>query len=138
VDIGKLLIYSFLFVSFLIMAIGVLSGEGFRSQFQDALIPFSLILVLSFIIGIFVTLANISLGTLFDTLVPKEIMGRTSSVMGLAMTIASPVGQVALGAGIDAMDPMIPLLILGAVMLVAVVYYRKAFIGKVAKSDEAA
>ena len=58
--------------------------------------------------------------------------------MGLAMTIASPVGQVALGAGIDAMDPMIPLLILGAVMLVAVVYYRKAFIGKVAKSDEAA
>jgi len=70
--------------------------------------------------------------------VPKEIMGRTSSVMGLAMTIASPVGQVALGIGIDAMNPMVPLLIIGVVMLVAVIYYKKVFIEKVVTKDEAA
>jgi len=138
VHIGKLLIYSFFIVSFLIMAIGLISGEGFTNQFSDYMIPFILLLGISFIIGIFVTLANISLGTLFDSMVPKEIMGRTSSVMGLAMTIASPVGQVALGVGIDAMDPMIPLLIIGVVMLVAVIYYKKVFIEKVVKTDEAA
>ncbi len=138
VHIGKLLIYSFFTVSFLIMAIGLISGEGFTNQFSDYMIPFILLLGFSFIIGIFVTLANISLGTLFDSMVPKEIMGRTSSVMGLAMTIASPVGQVALGIGIDAMDPMVPLLIIGVIMLVAVIYYKKVFIEKVVKEDEAA
>ena len=138
VHIGKLLIYSFFTVSFLIMAIGLISGEGFTNQFSDYMIPFILLLGFSFIIGIFVTLANISLGTLFDSMVPKEIMGRTSSVMGLSMTIASPVGQVALGIGIDAMDPMVPLLIIGVIMLVAVIYYKKVFIEKVVKEDEAA
>lgn len=138
VHIGKLLIYSFFIVSFLIMAIGLISGEAFTSQFPDYMIPFILLLGISFIIGIFVTLANISLGTLFDSMVPKEIMGRTSSVMGLAMTIASPVGQVALGIGIDAMNPMVPLLIIGVVMLVAVIYYKKVFIEKVVTKDEAA
>lgn len=138
VHIGKLLIYSFFTVSFLIMAIGLISGEGFTSQFSDYMIPFILLLGISFIIGIFVTLANISLGTLFDSMVPKEIMGRTSSVMGLAMTIASPVGQVALGIGIDAMNPMVPLLIIGVIMLVAVIYYKKVFIERVVKEDEAA
>jgi hypothetical protein len=54
------------------------------------------------------------------------------------MTIASPVGQVALGIGIDAMDPMVPLLIIGVIMLVAVIYYKKVFIEKVVKEDEAA
>lgn len=138
VHIGKLLIYSFFTVSFLIMAIGLISGEGFTNQFSDYMIPFVLLLGISFIIGIFVTLANISLGTLFDSMVPKEIMGRTSSVMGLAMTIASPVGQVALGIGIDAMNPMVPLLIIGVIMLVAVIYYKKVFIERVVKEDEAA
>lgn len=138
VHIGKLLIYSFFIVSFLIMAIGFISGDSFTNQFSDHMIPFILLLGFCFIIGIFVTLANISLGTLFDTMVPKEIMGRTSSVMGLAMTIAAPVGQVALGAGIDAMDPMIPVIILGVVMLMAVIYYKKVFIEKVVKTVEAA
>jgi MFS family permease len=138
VHIGKLLIYSFFIVSLLIMAIGLISGEGFTNQFSDYMIPFGLLLGISFIIGIFVTLANISLGTLFDSMVPKEIMGRTSSVMGLAMTIAAPVGQVALGAGIDAMDPMIPMMTIGVVMLLAVIYYKKVFIEKVVKTDEAA
>lgn len=130
VDLGKLLIYSFFGSSLLIMIMGILSEKSFLNLFSNYKVPFILLLSLSFVIGILVTLVNISLGTLFDTLVPREIMGRTSSIMGLAITIAAPVGQVVLGIGIDAIDPMIPLIIFGFIMLIAVLYYKRVFMEK--------
>ncbi len=137
VHIGKLLIYSFFIVSFLIMTIGVVSAEVFTLQFTGNTVPFMAILGLCFIIGIFVTLANISLGTLFDTIVPKEVMGRTASVMGLGMTIAAPVGQVVLGASLDVMKPLFPVVIIGVIMLLAVIYYRKTFLDQEMEQEKA-
>ncbi len=137
VHIGKLLIYSFFIVSFLIMTIGVVSAEVFTLQFIGNTVPFMAILGLCFIIGIFVTLANISLGTLFDTIVPKEVMGRTASVMGLGMTIAAPVGQVVLGASLDVMKPLFPVVIIGVIMLLAVIYYRKTFLDQEMEQEKA-
>ena len=128
VDIGKLLIYSFAVVSFLIMSIGFLSTEGFTGRFSGNMVPFMTLTLICFVIGIFVTLANIALGTLFDTMVPKEVMGRAGTVMGLGMTIAAPVGQIILGAGLDRMNPFIPIVLTGVIMLGAVIYYRKAFL----------
>lgn len=130
VDIGKLLIYSFFVVSFLIMFIGVLSTDEFTGRFNGNMVPFLTLTLICFVIGIFVTLANIALGTLFDTMVPKEVMGRAGTVMGLGMTIAAPVGQIILGAGLDLMNPFLPILLTGVIMLAAVIYYRKAFLGR--------
>ncbi len=137
VHIGKLLIYSFFIVSFLIMAIGLVSADIFTLKFSENTVPFIAILGLCFIIGIFVTLANISLGTLFDTIVPKEVMGRTSSVMGLGMTIAAPVGQIVLGASLDVMKPLLPVVIIGVIMLSAVIYYRKTFLEQEMEQEKA-
>ncbi len=138
VQIGKLMIYSFFIVSLLIMAIGLVSGDAFTLNFSGNTVPFMALLGLCFIIGIFVTLANISLGTLFDTIVPKEVMGRTSSVMGLGMTIAAPVGQIVLGASLDAMEPLFPVVIIGVIMLLAVIYYRKTFLNPEMEQEKAA
>jgi hypothetical protein len=119
------------------MTIGVVSAEVFTLQFTGNTVPFMAILGLCFIIGIFVTLANISLGTLFDTIVPKEVMGRTASVMGLGMTIAAPVGQVVLGASLDVMKPLFPVVIIGVIMLLAVIYYRKTFLDQEMEQEKA-
>lgn len=137
VHMGKLLIYSFFIVSFLIMAIGLVSADAFTLQFSGNTVPFIAVLGLCFIIGIFVTLANISLGTLFDTIVPKEVMGRTASVMGLGMTIAAPVGQIVLGASLDVMKPLFPVVIIGVIMLLAVIYYRKTFLDQEMEQEKA-
>lgn len=137
VHFGKLLIYSFLVVSFLIIAIGLVSSDVFTLRFSGNTVPFVTLLVLNFIIGVFVTLANISLGTMFDTIVPKELMGRAGTTMGLAMTIAQPIGQVVLGASLDVMKPLIPVIILGVIMLISVIYYRKTFLDQEMEQQKA-
>jgi len=119
------------------MSIGLVSTDAFTLNFSGNTVPFMAILGLCFIIGIFVTLANISLGTLFDTIVPKEVMGRTSTVMGLGMTIAAPMGQIVLGASLDVMKPLIPVVIIGVIMLTAVIYYRKTFLDQEMEQEKA-
>ena len=127
VDLGKLLIYSFFAVSLVILSMGFIVSDGL---FGRKMI-FLLLMGLSFIIGVFVSMANISLGTLFDTLVPKQAMGRVGTVMGLMMTIIQPVGQVLMGIGMDTLKPQYPILVAGAIMAIGVLYYKKPFLAKV-------
>ena len=126
VDLGKLLIYSFFAVSLVILSMGFIVSDGLF----DRNMIFLLLMGLSFIIGIFVSMANISLGTLFDTLVPKQAMGRVGTVMGLMMTIIQPVGQVLMGIGMDTLKPQYPILLAGAIMALGVLYYKKPFLAK--------
>lgn len=126
VNLGKLLIYSFIAVSLVICTMG---GTLMGGLFTRNMI-FVLLIALSFVIGIFVSMANISLGTMFDSIVPKSAMGRVGSVMSLLMTIIQPIGQVLMGVGMDFMKPQYPMILAGVIMGLGVIYYRKPFLAK--------
>lgn len=126
VNLGKLMIYSFIAVSLVICTMG---GTLMGGLFTRNMI-FVLLIALSFVIGIFVSMANISLGTMFDSIVPKSAMGRVGSVMSLLMTIIQPIGQVLMGVGMDFMKPQYPMILAGVIMGLGVIYYRKPFLTK--------
>jgi len=133
VSIEKLLIYSFFVVSFIIMLLGLVITEGLLPSTS----VFLYILLLSFVIGIFVTMANIASGTMFDATVPKEAMGRVGTVMSLLMVIIQPIGQVLMGVAMDWISPEIPFYILGVVMALSVIYYKKPFLQPLAEKEVA-
>lgn len=128
IPVGKLLVSSFFITSMLVIVLGLVTSSRFAALFQTNLIPYISLLAITVLIGMVVTMTNIAVGTLFDTLVPKEFMGRTGTMMNLGLTIAMPIGQIAFGLGMDIFQPAIVVLITGCIMLLAVLYYRKALL----------
>ena len=126
--VGKLFITSFGLINVFIFLMGILSTEAFLSMFDSNVIPLSILGVLVFLSGMLSTLVNVSIGTLFDTLVPIEFMGRTASITNLCLLIATPIGQILFGFGIDFLSTSLTFFIINGIILVTLVYFRKPFI----------
>jgi hypothetical protein len=75
--------------------------------------------------GLLISAVNIAINTLLQKIVPLEYMGRTSTVMGLLVTIAIPLGQMIFGSLYDIINPGYVVMINATIMFLGVLYYRK-------------
>jgi len=75
-------------------------------------------------VGMLVTTVNIVIGTLFNQIVPLELMGRTSTIMSLFLTILIPISQMIFGYLYDIIAPSYVILLSGIVMLLGLMKYR--------------
>lgn len=143
IPIGKLCYRSFISIGLLILIIVPLPSRVMLNSFNSNLVPYILLLLICFIIGIVVTVANIAMGTIFNQVTPVELMGRTSTVLNLAATLFIPVGQMIFGFLYDIIMPSYVIAISGVIMIVAVKKYKTALIKvdeeeeKVIEKDEA-
>lgn len=126
--VGKLTILTFFMVASLTLILALVPLSTDFVHYTSNVVPIALITFITFLIGLLVTQANIAVGTLFDTVVPKSFMGRTATVMNLGLTIAVPVGQLLFGVALDRMNPALPIAITGLIILMAVLYYKGAFL----------
>ena len=100
-DIAKVC-FTGMFAATVVMALmGLLFSELIYGTFASRLSPFVLLLILAFGLGLFISIINITVGTLFAQVVPLHLMGRASTVMNLLVTISIPVGQVIFGVMFD-------------------------------------
>lgn len=133
VKVGKLCYTSFLIIGLLILLIVPIPSRSILSAFSSNIVPYILLMIISFIIGIFVTIANIALGTIFDQVTPIELLGRTSTVFNLAVTVFIPIGQMIFGFLFDRILPGYVIAMSGLIMIVVVKKYKNALL----KADEA-
>lgn len=124
IKLNKLLYYSFIAIAIVVLLMMFIPFNYFKSN----LIPYVALTATSFLIGLFATLANISLGAFFNEIVPLELMGRVSTIMGLVMTILIPIGQMIFGYLYDIMLPNIVIGISGTILLLVTLKYRSDFI----------
>ena len=96
---------------------------------DSIIIPYAGLLAVSFIIGVVATVANIAIGTLFNQVVPLEMMGRTSAVFNLAVTVFIPVGQMAFGFLYDTILPSVVVIIGGVILIGVTLIYKKVLVG---------
>jgi len=68
---------------------------------------------------------NITIETLFAQIVPVHMMGRTSTVLNLLVTIMIPIGQMSFGFLFDTINPLYVILIAGGLLLVSIMVFRK-------------
>lgn len=135
IPIGKLMIGSFFIIGCLILLMAVASTPGFIQLFRSGLPPIVVITLLMFVMGLLVTIVNISLGTLFQTLVPKAFLGRIGSVMDLGLMASVPVGQILFGIVLDALSPAWAVLIVAIIVLGATVYFKRIFMEEGKEAD---
>jgi len=127
--IGKLLYKCFISISISILIMSIVPTKIIINSSSSNLLPFTLLTVISFMIGIFVTVSNIALGTIFNQIVPIELMGRTSSVLSLSVTIFIPIGQMILGYLYDIIAPGYVIAISGLILIVVLKRYQAPLIG---------
>lgn len=124
--IGKLCYMSFSIISILILIMAIIPSNLFVNAFSTNVAPYIGLLTISFMVGIAVTVANIALGTLFSQTVPLELMGRTSTVFGLAVTVFIPIGQMLFGFLYDIISPSIVIAISGTILFFTIIKYKSS------------
>lgn len=122
--IGKLLFTSFLAIGLTVL---LMSLVPLKSSI-NSLIPYALLLIGSFIIGMSATFVNISIGTLFSKIIPLELMGRASTIMSLSMTILIPVGQMFFGYLFDKIEANYVFAIAGVILLIDTFAHKKSLL----------
>lgn len=125
IPVGKLCTGAFFLVGFIVLIIAVIPSPIFLSFTGNTLIPYGILMVLSFGLGISIGVINISIMTLFSQVVPIQAMGRTSTVLVLLVTIAIPMGQVMFGYLYDTILTSYVIIISGVILLLAILTYRK-------------
>ena len=126
--IGKFIYRGFLVISMLIFVMALFTSNYISYNFNTNLISYTGLLIVSFIVGIVVTLVNIGLGTLFDKTVPLSMMGRTSTVFSFAVTVFIPLGQMISGFLLDITFPSIVVSLSGMILLITIIKYKKPLI----------
>ncbi len=135
-NVGKLTIISFSVVAALVALMSVVTTQAVIGFFPTNIVPFALVLAVSFLIGMAISIANISIGTLFGTLVPKEFMGRTAAVMNMGLIIAMPIGQLGIGIALDFLTPAPIVLAVSLIITAAVLYYAKPLLEATKPQEE--
>ncbi len=123
--LGDVLIKSFILISLFIASISISTTAFMMSLSNNHLISYIFILSIAFFIGVLVTAVNIGVTTLLQKVVPLEFMGRTSTVLGLLVAIAIPIGQMLFGVLYDIINPGYVVIINGLVILLGVLYHYK-------------
>ncbi|HHT57463.1 MFS transporter [Herbinix luporum] len=128
IKIGRLTHISFTVIAVLIFVMSILPSSIFLRSFNSNMVSYIGLLIISFIVGLVVTVANIALGTLFNQVVPLELMGRTSTVYNLAVTVFIPVGQMIFGILYDIINPSVVIIISGFILMIAIALYKKTLL----------
>lgn len=132
IKVGKLCYLSFLAIGLVILFMVAIPSKILMNSLNSNLLPYILLMAAAFIIGVLVTVANISLGTIFEQVTPVELMGRTSTIFNLAVTVFIPVGQMLFGFLYDIISPSYVVALSGIILILSVLKYKNNLI----KADE--
>ena len=125
VKVGKLCYLSFISIALSILIMAVIPSKVTLGSFKSNLIPYILLSIISFMVGVFATIANIAMGTIFNQVTPIQLMGRTSTVFNLAVTVFIPIGQMLFGYLYDIISPSYVIAI-SRILIVVVRRYKVA------------
>lgn len=126
--IGKIIWNNFSIIAILVFMMAILSSNTVMDMIGNSSVTFWLLLVISFLIGMFTTLANIVIGTLFDISVPNEYMGRASSFLNMFLMLMMPLGQMGYGVMLDRVDTFYILTIVGSIIFLSSVIVGKRIV----------
>jgi MFS family permease len=123
-SLSKVFFQAFMGLSLVVFVLAFILSPWAIQTVGALKITFYIILVLSFVTGMLVSIANLANATIFQKVVPLSMMGRVSSVMMLLVTIFVPIGQMIFGVLYDIMDPSMVIFFAGLILMVSVILHK--------------
>lgn len=123
--IKKVFVNSFIVISVFILLVSIIPTKAFLSLFDGMIIPLIVLLAFGFIIGVFTSVVNVTIGAIIAQTIPLNMMGRTSATLQLLVTVFIPIGQMTFGVMYDTLMPSYVIMISGSLMLLLALIFRK-------------
>lgn len=93
--------------------------------FSNSFIPYISLALLSLICSALLSICNISIGTLFQKVVPLNMMGRIGAVMSTFIFCATPLGQMLIGVMFDKTPAYFGVAFTGVMIVSAALIFKK-------------
>lgn len=107
------------------LTVGIITGLSsylFMSLFDSYYLPLVLFTMTSFVFVVILTVGNITINTMIQKIVPKNMLGRVSTVIGTLCGAAIPIGQGLYGLLVDKYNHVMPMIVCTGILIgVAVV-----------------
>ena len=126
--IGKNVYKSLLYTGIVTAFFGMAVFKPFLNIFSSSLVPYIFIMMLGFVIGLFIGIANIFIGIYFQTIVPLEYMGRVGTVQSTVCMAAMPLSNMMFGLLFDKIDASIIFPISAILVIIPISFYRKVLL----------
>lgn len=122
-EISKLAFWSFLLVGIFVAVLSIVPAKFFLNIFKNSFPPYITMLIIVFFIGIFSTISNICMGTLFQKEVPIEMMGRVGTLLNTVSMAALPLGRFIFGYLFDKLPSNVCILIASSLLFITMIYF---------------
>lgn len=127
-SVGKNLYLSLLFTGIVTSFYGIVTFVPFRTSFETNLVPYSVMLVITFALCLFIGIANIFVGIYFQSVVPLEYMGRVGTVLSTGSMAAMPLSNMFFGVLFDQISPTIIFPLSAVMVIIPVLLYKKVIL----------
>ena len=127
-SIGKNLYKSLLISSAVLSGYAIVSFKSFVEIENSTIYLYLLMLVITFVMCLYVGLANTFLSINFQYIVPLEFMGRVSTVMSTGCMVAMPLSNMVYGYLFDKISVSNIFLISSAIMVIAMLLFKKSLL----------
>lgn len=127
-SIGKNLYSTLMIASIVLSGYAVVAFDSLVSIENSKMYLYLLMMLLTFFLCFFISLANTFLNTNFQHIVPLDFMGRVSTVMGTGCMIAMPLSNIIYGYLFDKISVSSIFLISSGIMILAMLLYKRKLI----------
>lgn len=127
-SIGKNLYNSLLISSVVLSSYAIVAFKSFVEIENSIIYLYLLMLLITFVICLYIGLANTFINIYFQYIVPLEFMGRVSTVMGTGCMIAMPLSNMIYGYLFDKISVSNIFLISSVIMVITMVLYKKSLL----------
>lgn len=124
-ELGRLIYWVFQLTGLLVAILAIVPSPFYLRIFSTNLIPYASIILIVFIIGIAVTTANITLGTLFQKEIPVEMMGRVGTLLNTVSMGAMPVGRILFGFLFDKLPTSLCIIAAAVMLFITMFAFKK-------------
>ena len=135
-SIGKNLYKSLLISSAVLSGYAIVSFKSFVELENSIIYLYLLMLVITFVMCLYVGLANTFLSINFQYIVPLEFMGRVSTGMSTGCMIAMPLSNMVYGYLFDKISVSNIFLISSTIMVITILLYKKSLLSISINEDE--
>jgi hypothetical protein len=123
--LSKFLFIDFFACALLIAIMALTPSPFFIRLFSNNLIPYISFTIICFLVTMIATTANIALNSMFQKIVPLEMLGRVGTVMGSCCMAIMPLGLLLFGILFDNISSWLCVLIGSAILFAAVLIFKK-------------
>lgn len=127
-SIGKNLYSSLLISSAVLSSYAIVAFKSFVEIENSIIYLYLLMLLITFVICLYIGLANTFINIYFQYIVPLEFMGRVSTVMGTGCMIAMPLSNMIYGYLFDKISVSNIFLISSVIMVITMGLYKKSLL----------